>query len=183
MFFQSQSHVSLQPHGGHKQNLLTRLLCPWDFPGKNTRVIWHFLLQVIFETQRSNPHLLRLLHFVGRVFTTESPGKLMEICTITLFQYTHFKCFVIHGCNILNIPLHISKDINYTWSILFAILTLFLWILALLITEFNGSLLQRCFLSNAWWDCYLSTFVFENVSCMIFCTPTCYRLLWRSGET
>ena len=24
----------------------TRLLCPWDFPGKNTRVGWHFLLQL-----------------------------------------------------------------------------------------------------------------------------------------
>ena len=38
---------------------LTRLLCPWNFPGKNTGVSWHFLLQQIFlTTQRSNPHLL-----------------------------------------------------------------------------------------------------------------------------
>ena len=35
----------------------TRLLCPWDFPGKNTRVGHHFLLQGIFPTQESNPHL------------------------------------------------------------------------------------------------------------------------------
>ena len=27
----------------------TRLLCPWDFPGKNTGVGWHFLLQGIFS--------------------------------------------------------------------------------------------------------------------------------------
>ena len=32
---------------------------PWDFPGKNTRVGCHFLLQEIFLTQGSN---LRLLH-------------------------------------------------------------------------------------------------------------------------
>ena len=35
----------------------TRLLCPWDFLGKSTRVGWHFLLQGIFPTQWSNPGL------------------------------------------------------------------------------------------------------------------------------
>ena len=29
-------------------------LCPWDFPGKNTRAGCHFLLQGIFLTQRLN---------------------------------------------------------------------------------------------------------------------------------
>ena len=32
--------------------------CPWDFPGKNTRVGSHSLLQGIFPTQGSNPSLL-----------------------------------------------------------------------------------------------------------------------------
>ena len=36
----------------------TRLLCPWDFPGKNTGAGCHFLLQGICLTQGSNPHLL-----------------------------------------------------------------------------------------------------------------------------
>ena len=35
-----------------------RLLCPQTSPGKNTGVGCHFLLQGIFPTQRSNPHLL-----------------------------------------------------------------------------------------------------------------------------
>ena len=35
----------------------TRLLNPWDFPGKSTRVGCHFLLQGIFPTQGSNPGL------------------------------------------------------------------------------------------------------------------------------
>ena len=35
-----------------------RLLCPLDFPGKNTRVGCSFLLQGIFLTQGSNPGLL-----------------------------------------------------------------------------------------------------------------------------
>ena len=39
-----------------------RLFCPWDFPGKNTGVGFHFLLQGISPTQRSNLHFLCLLH-------------------------------------------------------------------------------------------------------------------------
>ena len=45
---------SLQPYGLQP----TRLLCPWDFPGKNTGVGCHFLLQEIFPTQESSLHLL-----------------------------------------------------------------------------------------------------------------------------
>ena len=35
-----------------------RLLCPWDFPGMNTGVGCHFLLQGLFPIQGRNPHLL-----------------------------------------------------------------------------------------------------------------------------
>ena len=45
---------SLRPRGLQP----TRLLCPWDFPGKNTGAGCHFLLQGIFPTQESNPGLL-----------------------------------------------------------------------------------------------------------------------------
>ena len=44
----------LQPH----RLWPTRLLYPWDFPGKNTRVDCHFHLQGILLTQGSNLHLL-----------------------------------------------------------------------------------------------------------------------------
>ena len=37
---------------------LTRLLCPWGLPGKNTGVGCHFLLQGTVHTQGSNPGLL-----------------------------------------------------------------------------------------------------------------------------
>ena len=40
-----------------------RLLCPWDFPGKNTGVGCHALLQGIFLTQGLNPHLLCILNW------------------------------------------------------------------------------------------------------------------------
>ena len=41
----------------------TRLLCPWGFSGKNTGMGCHALLQGIFQSQGSNPHLLCLLHW------------------------------------------------------------------------------------------------------------------------
>ena len=40
----------------------SRLLCPWNFRGKNTGVGCHFLLQGIFPTQGLNPCLLWLLY-------------------------------------------------------------------------------------------------------------------------
>ena len=45
---------SLRPHG----LLPTRLLCPWDFPGKNTGLACHFLLQGILQIHGLNPCLL-----------------------------------------------------------------------------------------------------------------------------
>ena len=42
---------SLRPH----RLSPTRFLRPWDFPGKNTGVGFHSLLQGIFPTKRSNP--------------------------------------------------------------------------------------------------------------------------------
>ena len=44
----------MRPHGLQP----TMLLCPWDFPSKNTGVGCHFLLQGIFPTQGLNPCLL-----------------------------------------------------------------------------------------------------------------------------
>ena len=43
--------------------IATRLLCPWDFPSKNTGVGYHFLFQGIFPTQGLNPHRLVLLYW------------------------------------------------------------------------------------------------------------------------
>jgi len=61
----------MQPHGLQS----ARLLCPWDFPGKNTGVGCHFLLQGIFLTQELNPHLPASPALAGGFFTTEPPGK------------------------------------------------------------------------------------------------------------
>ena len=50
LFLFSCSVVLCDPHG----LLPARLLCPWDFPGKNTGVGCHFLLQGIFPTKGLN---------------------------------------------------------------------------------------------------------------------------------
>ena len=42
-------------------SLPCRLLCPWDFPSKNTGVGCHFLLQGISLIQRLNLHLLQAI--------------------------------------------------------------------------------------------------------------------------
>ena len=62
---------SWRPHGLHS----ARLLCPWNFPGRNTGVGCHFLLQRIFQTQGSNPRLLCLLHWQTSSLPAEPPGK------------------------------------------------------------------------------------------------------------
>ena len=65
---------SLQRHGLQP----TRLLCPWNFPGKNTEVGCHFLLQGIFPTQGQNPGLL---HCRQMLLPSEPPGKYGRITT------------------------------------------------------------------------------------------------------
>ena len=59
----TQSCLTLWPHGLHP----TRLLCPWDFSGKDTRVDCHFLLQGIFPPQRSNLCLLHCRQILYRL--------------------------------------------------------------------------------------------------------------------
>ena len=57
---------------------LVRLLCPWDFSGKNTRVDCPFLLQGIFLNQESNPDLLYSTWspaLQADSVPTEPPGK------------------------------------------------------------------------------------------------------------
>ena len=64
----AQSCPTLQPHGLEP----TRLLCPWDSPGKNTGVGFHALLQGIFPTQGLNtglPHCRQIF------LVSEAPGK------------------------------------------------------------------------------------------------------------
>ena len=51
----------------------TRLLGPWDFPGKNTGVGCHFLLQETFQTQGLNPCLPHYRQTLYRLSHQGSP--------------------------------------------------------------------------------------------------------------
>ena len=65
----------------------TRLLCPWNFPGKNTGAGCHFFLQGIFPTQGLNLSLLSPAS-ADRFFTTRATWEA---------QY-----FITRGCNLIS---------------------------------------------------------------------------------
>ena len=71
---------SLQPRGLQP----TRLLCSWDFPGKNTGVGCHFLLQGIFLTQELHPGLLHCRQMLRRLSHQGSPHGGISIISISV---------------------------------------------------------------------------------------------------
>ena len=60
---QSMCGCSVAPSWLALCNSMDWLLCPWDFPGKNTGVGCYFLPQGIFPSQGLKPSLLHLLHW------------------------------------------------------------------------------------------------------------------------
>ena len=61
---QSLSGVTLRPHDLQHAGLPCPSLSPgWGFPGKNTGVGCHALLQGVFPTPGLDPHLFCLLHW------------------------------------------------------------------------------------------------------------------------
>ena len=74
--------------------------CPWDFPGKNTGVSCHVLLQGIFQTQGLNPHLLCFLHWQVDSLPLTHLGSPIKICTDPIkkcpAKWSHFKELRIH---------------------------------------------------------------------------------------
>ena len=62
--------------------VLAKLLCPWDSPGRNTRVGCHALLQGIFPTQQSNPGLSCLLHCQAGSLSLAPLGKPSRIAAL-----------------------------------------------------------------------------------------------------
>ena len=70
-----------------------QLLCSWNFPGKNTGVGCHFLLQGIFPTQGLNRRLLHLLHWLVDSLPLAPPGKPLK-------SYLTSLGFMINICKI-----------------------------------------------------------------------------------
>ena len=91
---------SLQPHG-----LKTaRLLCPWNFPGKKTRVGCHSLLQGTFLPQESNPGLLhcrQILYCLSNQGSHETGKEQMTKCWFSDGKGTEWYPVVLHNQEIL----------------------------------------------------------------------------------
>ena len=79
---------SVRPH----RRQPTRLLCPWDSPGKNTGVGCHALFQGVFPTQGLNPCLLWFLQWQMDSLPLAPPGKPM----LGVYMY-------IYNCCIFNL--------------------------------------------------------------------------------
>ena len=64
----------LGPHGLEP----TRLLCPWDFPAKNTKVGCHSLLQGIFPSTYFAPNIVQRTLYTVCIFISINPPQFTE---------------------------------------------------------------------------------------------------------
>ena len=112
----------LQPH---ELQPASRLHCPWTFPGQNTGVGCHFLIQGIFLTQWSEPSSPPSAALTGRFFTTAPP------CYIDVFAVPSFLTFKLfsgflnyeffyNGYYYLMIILYISRNYKIKMYVHFA---------------------------------------------------------------
>ena len=110
----------------------TRLLCPWDSPGKNTGVGCMPSSRGIFPTQGSNPCPLHLLHWQAGSLPSAPPGKpsslsgshqipVSEIHSFRKTEYSLALSFFVSPChlvfNVVIIPCslapHSTQDATY----------------------------------------------------------------------
>ena len=94
---------SLQPHGLHfMPHVTTRLLCPGNFPGKNT-----FLGRLSFPTAGDLPDtgIKPMFPVSHGFFTTVSPGKLLSFVLRTNIMF--YNCKIISS---YKIPFISNKD-------------------------------------------------------------------------
>ena len=81
---------SLRPHGWKP----ARLLCLWDFPGKNTGVGTHSLLQGIIPTQGYNPGPLHCREILYNLSHYGRPEQMYVMYVYIFLSYYH----CILGC-------------------------------------------------------------------------------------
>ena len=106
----------LQPHGLHP----TRLLCPWDSPGKNTEVGCHALLQGIFQTQGSNPGLLNLLDWQVGTSRLVPPKQNLSWVWLILYHTARLKYTVILPHIVSAGAIYVAKfswEMGWGWNI------------------------------------------------------------------
>ena len=97
-------------------------VCPFYFPGKNTGVGSHFLLQGIFPTQGSNPSLLHLLHWQA---DSLPPGNPRKPGVNHLGNHSHAKYFFISNVSSQKVPHKGSKRTQHLLKIIDSLATIF----------------------------------------------------------
>ena len=128
---------SLQSHGP------IRLFCPWNFPGKNTWMGCHFLLQGIFRTQGSNPLLLHLLHWQVDASPVASPENVYSDLLFLNQILCVFICFC-YCCTVSSYILDIFPLSN-TWfaNISHSVGCLFILLMALPLLDAAKKMLKK----------------------------------------
>ena len=95
----------------------TRLLCPWNSPGKNTGVGFHSLLQGLSTTQGLNPGFLHFrqifycLSHQGSPFYMYMLQTYMCMCIIHTYTYTH-----MHTC-MCDVHIHMHIYVYHLYSV------------------------------------------------------------------
>ena len=135
-----------------------RLLCPWDSSGKNTGVGCHALLQRIFLTQGSSPHILYLLHWHVGCFPLVPPGKPIRVhisfqlvLLFSMDKYPDVKSLG-HMVVLFLIFWGISDLFANTCHVVFKLFS-FIFVSHLLLKklEFSSALRVTCFLLSYGW--------------------------------
>ena len=109
-----QSCLTLRLHGLQP----ARLFCPWDSPGKNTRVGHHALLHGIFLTQGSNWCLLCLLNWQAGSLPLVPPGKLSTMLLVCKKPYRkvikrRFQNMIQKRKLVINMPEPLAQNRKY----------------------------------------------------------------------
>ena len=105
-----------------------RLLCLWDFPGKNTGAGSHFFLQGIFSTQGWNTCLLHLLHWQADSLPCaiwEAQPLILSYAKDTYEEDQFFLCFCAFWDYIFNALFH---QILFNLKRLLLFFTKFFWL-------------------------------------------------------
>ena len=87
--------------------------CPWDFPGKNTGVGCHSLLQGIFLDQGLNPHLL---HWQAGSLSLSHQGSLSDSLACLLSHFSYVRLCVALWTVALQAPLSVEFSGQEYWS-------------------------------------------------------------------
>ena len=91
----------------------TRLLCPWDSPGKGTGVGCHFLLQGIFQTRGLNLGLLHCRRILYHYVPPEEWLERLSKCTRQCLRVVGIFIILIEGVSYIYIYAHIYVLYTY----------------------------------------------------------------------